>query len=1032
LQQQVGAVERQAAATRRQRVANEEGDEAFRKMVRTGHASAEALRDYRERADQAARSTGKLSGESGRLGGVFIKLRTLVAPVAAFFGFREAARGVGALGKVASAAENARRALQNLYGTQAAGNRAYDELEAISKRNGLAFDGVIASAVKLKSFGLDPLNGSLQALIDQNSAVGGSMDDLDGKILGVGQAWAKQKLQGEEILQLVERGVPVWDLLQKATGKNVTELQKLSAAGKLGRDVMQSLIAEIGKANAGAAERGLSGLSGLVAQVSARWRGFLQQVADSGVTDYFKQQISSLLGSTGNLDLLAKRVADGVISTLEALRKLGLQIAAIASPIASGTLAVARHADAIVLLAKVYVGLKLTQYASQFVTLSRNMALATGATTALTAAEARRGVGLGGLAGIMAKIPGVLTVAFAAIGLDVLLHGIDKLNEGLAARQEAIAASDRLQQASTQLQQDQLRLGQQLQDLYRSSANMAVQSGDRVALMTRDQASAYQFALEQARQYFGGVIREARASGDAQAEATATARWKELGTAVTAVKARVAELNATAASAAGLRQFAATGVAEFDKLIAKGKAARDAAKGIFDGIDFGSSKGVASALDILEQIAARGVAASDAIKAELSKALADVSARDLPALKAAADKAFGAGTAAAKMFAAEVDRINLTRLGVDVDAIATGFTKVGRAAVDSFEGAVDEINKLGLTAEQRSTAIAQAFDNAFKQASTKQEIAALKAALQDALSTGALGFKEFQERVSEADVRLAELGESGKRVGAEVAEGAAQAASGMQQVASSAADAAQGTDRAAASAEDSADSMAYGAKAGEKFALSLYSVSQKALEATMATNRLAGSPLWFNAINGVTGAINEQGEALDAQIAKLQAANEEFDELAGRRRELAHQYDLLGESEINRLLQAEQQLMANRKKAAEERKRQEEEATRSDAANTRRESGAAAALEVARRAGAETVAAATSVSTMLDSARHAADAVSAAAQRIPTAGPIVIELRATGANGAASAINPAQLNQLADQITRLVVQRLVHAKSISN
>src|SRR5690606_1033056 len=158
----------------------------------------------------------------------FSRLRSLAAPVLAFLTFRSAGQGIKALGDVAQQAENARRALVELYGSQEAGNRAYGELEVLSRRNGLAFADVVEQAKKLMSFGLDTVNGSLQALVDQSAAVGGSMEDLDGKILALGQAWAKQKLQGEEILQLVERGVPVWDLLQKATGKNVQELQKLS------------------------------------------------------------------------------------------------------------------------------------------------------------------------------------------------------------------------------------------------------------------------------------------------------------------------------------------------------------------------------------------------------------------------------------------------------------------------------------------------------------------------------------------------------------------------------------------------------------------------------------------------------------------------------------------------------------------------------------------------------------------------------------------------------------------------------------
>ena len=184
LQQQVQAVQDQAAALRRQREAMADADEQFRRFARSGQVSAQALRDLRQGADSAAAGTRNLRGEVGRTEGVLGRMRGLVAPLLAFLGFREAVAGARNLAEVGAAAEDARRSLQNLYGSQEAGNRAYEQLRRISEVNGIAFDALVESAKKLKAFGLDPLNGSLQALIDQNAAVGGSQQDLEGKVLG--------------------------------------------------------------------------------------------------------------------------------------------------------------------------------------------------------------------------------------------------------------------------------------------------------------------------------------------------------------------------------------------------------------------------------------------------------------------------------------------------------------------------------------------------------------------------------------------------------------------------------------------------------------------------------------------------------------------------------------------------------------------------------------------------------------------------------------------------------------------------------
>ncbi|MNC70662.1 hypothetical protein D3C75_1214970 [compost metagenome] len=68
--------------------------------------------------------------------------------------------------------------------------------------------------VRLKAFGIDPMNGAMQGMVDQAFKLGGGFEEVQGISLALGQAWAKQKLQGEESLQLIERGVPVWQLLE--------------------------------------------------------------------------------------------------------------------------------------------------------------------------------------------------------------------------------------------------------------------------------------------------------------------------------------------------------------------------------------------------------------------------------------------------------------------------------------------------------------------------------------------------------------------------------------------------------------------------------------------------------------------------------------------------------------------------------------------------------------------------------------------------------------------------------------------------
>lgn len=225
--------------------------------------------------------------------------------------------------------------LTALMGSIEGGEKATEWIKQFTRDTPLQLQDVTQAFTLLKAFGLDPMDGTLQAITDQSEKLGGGMEKLTGISSALGQAWAKQKLQGEEILQLVERGVPVWDLLEKVTGKNTEQLQKLSSAGKLGRDVISDLIEEIGKAADGSAAANMSRLTGIVSNLRDVAADFLDRIAKSGAMDYVKQQLLGVaeaiqgLDRDGRLDALAKSLSNAFIQGAERVKDFALELAAV-------------------------------------------------------------------------------------------------------------------------------------------------------------------------------------------------------------------------------------------------------------------------------------------------------------------------------------------------------------------------------------------------------------------------------------------------------------------------------------------------------------------------------------------------------------------------------------------------------------------------------------------------------------------------------------------------------------------------------
>lgn len=217
--------------------------------------------------------------------------------------------------------------MTSLMGSIAGGEQATAWIRDFAKNTPLEVADVTNAFALLKSYGLDPMDGALQAVVDKNEQLGGGMERLTGISSALGQAYAKQKLQTEEILQLVERGVPVWGLLEKVTGKNAAQLSKLATEGRLGRDVIKALIDEMGKSATGAAAENMSTLTGRVSNLRDVWADFLDRISKSGAMDYVKKKLGEVaakideMDKDGRLDKLAQSLSDTFVNGAESIEK---------------------------------------------------------------------------------------------------------------------------------------------------------------------------------------------------------------------------------------------------------------------------------------------------------------------------------------------------------------------------------------------------------------------------------------------------------------------------------------------------------------------------------------------------------------------------------------------------------------------------------------------------------------------------------------------------------------------------------------
>lgn len=287
-------------------------------------------REITETASRTEKLARELTGSkaaaasfAGSVGGVTTRLLALGA---AYLGVDRLWESLKAMFASGDQAERLSVQLKAVMGSIKGGAEATAWINKFATETPLQLDEVTQLFVRLKAFGLDPMDGSLQAIVDQTYKLGGGFEEAQGISLALGQAWAKQKLQGEEILQMIERGVPVWEMLEKVTGKNTAELEKLSSAGELGRDTIKALMEEIGKQSAGAAADNMSLLSGLISNAKDNLEKFYRMVSENGSLDWLKQQLATLnaefakMAADGSLQQWAKKISDSIVSAGEFIK----------------------------------------------------------------------------------------------------------------------------------------------------------------------------------------------------------------------------------------------------------------------------------------------------------------------------------------------------------------------------------------------------------------------------------------------------------------------------------------------------------------------------------------------------------------------------------------------------------------------------------------------------------------------------------------------------------------------------------------
>ena len=263
------------------------------------------------RTSKGIRDTGRAADKASK--GVN-KLGKAIRGLAAGFGVFQAGKFV--IFKTAEL-ERQTKSLEVLTGSLGNARSIIKELQQFGAVTPFTSSELVETAKRLKAFGFETeqIVDVTKRLADVAGATGA---DLGGIATAFGQIQAKGRLQGEELLQLQERGIGLQDELQKMYGMTGEEFRKALEGGRISAEAvnvaLQNITNEGGKYANGAIAQSET-LSGKFSTLVDNITVLAQHIGDA-----LSPALKGILSLTNQIlagfnDILSSQVARGVATT---------------------------------------------------------------------------------------------------------------------------------------------------------------------------------------------------------------------------------------------------------------------------------------------------------------------------------------------------------------------------------------------------------------------------------------------------------------------------------------------------------------------------------------------------------------------------------------------------------------------------------------------------------------------------------------------------------------------------------------------
>lgn len=203
-------------------------------------------------------------------------------------------------------------------------NRSVAYLREQAKNMPFAMGTITNAFVKLKTTGMDPMNGSLRALADGISAFGGDDQAFNRVVMGITQMSGKSVIQMEEMRQQLGESMPAaMQIMARSMGVSIAELTKAISTGRVeAKPALEGFFEELERSYGGEAQRMMQTFSGQVSQLATNLQNLATNEGGRGFFDQVKEQLVDINGflQSDTAQIFATKLGQGLSSAIGWLR----------------------------------------------------------------------------------------------------------------------------------------------------------------------------------------------------------------------------------------------------------------------------------------------------------------------------------------------------------------------------------------------------------------------------------------------------------------------------------------------------------------------------------------------------------------------------------------------------------------------------------------------------------------------------------------------------------------------------------------